>query len=44
MSGQWIYVASAYGVTALATLLLTGWAWRSMRGAERRVERLRDRP
>ena len=36
---QWLFVISAYGVTALLVVGLVGWAWLSMRKAEKRVER-----
>lgn len=35
---QWNYVAAAYAVTVIGTLLLVGWSWLAMRAAERRRE------
>lgn len=40
---QWDYVAAAYAVGVLGTLLLVGWAWRTMRRAERRRDKARGR-
>jgi hypothetical protein len=41
--GQWDYVAAAYAVGLIGTLLLVGWAWRAMRRSERRREQARGR-
>ena len=38
---QWDYVAAAYAVGVLGTLMLVGWAWAAMRRAERRRDRAR---
>ena len=40
---QWDYVAAAYAVGVLATLLLVGLSWRAMRLAERRRDEARGR-
>lgn len=37
------FVAAAYGVALGATMLLVGWAWLSMRRAERAIEDLHHR-
>ncbi|QJU60714.1 heme exporter protein CcmD [Sphingomonas sp. AP4-R1] len=41
--GGWPFVIAAYAVAILATVGLVGWSWRSLRQAEARAERLRDR-
>ncbi|WP_428627595.1 hypothetical protein [Sphingopyxis sp.] len=44
-SGQWAYVAAAYGLTLLLTGAVLWWSWRAMVEAERRSDALRrDRP
>jgi Heme exporter protein D (CcmD) len=40
----WTFVAAAYGVTIGGTAGLLGWAWVSMRAAERQVDALKRRP
>lgn len=40
---QWSFVLAAYAVAILATLLLAGWSWRSMRRAEARRDRVSGR-
>mgnify|MGYP006054809179 CR=1 FL=1 len=40
-SGQWAYVAAAYGVTALVTGLVLLSSWRAMRAQEKRSDALR---
>jgi hypothetical protein len=37
----WPFVLAAYGLTAIGTLGLTAWAWRSMRTAERQADSLK---
>jgi hypothetical protein len=39
---QWDYVIAAYVIGVLGTLLLTGWAYLSMRHAEARRDRSRE--
>ena len=40
----WPFVIAAYGLAGVGTLGLLGWAWRSMRAAERHADSLkRDR-
>lgn len=41
--GGWAFVAAAYGMAALGTLGLVGWAYAAMRRAEGRADALRDR-
>jgi len=40
---QWSFVLAAYAVAVLATLVLAGWSWLSMRRAERRRDRAKAR-
>ena len=40
-SGQWAYVAAAYGLTALLTGIVLWSSWRAMVKAERRSAALR---
>ena len=40
---QWAFVMAAYGLTALATIGLVAWAFRSMRRAEAAVEAVKRR-
>jgi hypothetical protein len=40
---QWTFVIAAYGVTAMATVGLVVWAFRSMRSAEADAEALKRR-
>ena len=42
-SGQWVYVAAAYALTALLTGALLWQSWRAMVLAERRSDALRGR-
>lgn len=39
----WPFVIAAYAITALGTVLLSLWAWRSALGAETRADALRER-
>jgi hypothetical protein len=32
---HWPFIIAAYGLTALVTIGVTGWAWWAMRNAER---------
>jgi uncharacterized membrane protein YedE/YeeE len=41
-SGQWSYVAAAYGLTAAITVLVLWRSWRAMRTAEARSDALRQ--
>jgi hypothetical protein len=43
MIGGWPFVIAAYLVAVGGTLGLVGWAWASLKRAEARAERLRDR-
>ncbi len=43
MSGQFAFVAAAYGLTIVATIAVTGWSWWTMRAAERRSGDVRGR-
>ena len=40
---QWPFVIAAYAVGIGGTLALVAWAWLSMRAAERRRDRSRER-
>ncbi|WP_077148251.1 hypothetical protein [Sphingopyxis sp. KK2] len=40
-SGQWAYVAAAYGLTALLTGIVLWTSWSAMKKAERRSDALR---
>ncbi|HUQ13688.1 MAG TPA: hypothetical protein VM055_05365 [Novosphingobium sp.] len=40
---QWDFVALAYAVGVIGTLLLVAWAWAAMRRAERRRDETRGR-
>jgi hypothetical protein len=40
----WPFVLAAYGLTAIATIGLTVWAWLSMRSAEGLADSLKQRP
>jgi len=40
---QWDFVALAYAVSVIGTLVLVGWAWQGMRRAERRRDETRGR-
>ena len=40
---HWTYVAAAYVLGVAGTAVLIGWAWLSMRRAEARRDRARDR-
>ena len=40
----WPFVLAAYGLTLVATLWLTAWAWLSMRAAEALADSLKQRP
>jgi len=40
----WPFVLAAYGLTGIATLGLTAWAWQSMRSAEGLADSLKQRP
>ncbi len=40
---QWAFVVAAYGVTAVATVLLVAWAFLSMRKAEADADALKRR-
>jgi hypothetical protein len=40
---QWTFVAAAYAVGIGATVALIAWSWLSMRRAERRRDRSRER-
>ena len=37
---DWAFVTAAYAITLGATAALLGWAWLSMRGAERRADEI----
>ncbi len=39
----WAFVTAAYAVTLGATAALLGWAWLSMRSAERRADEITRR-
>ena len=39
----WPFVMAAYGLGAVGTLLLAGWSWLAMRGAERRRDQVRGK-
>ena len=39
----WPFVIAAYALTLGGTALLLGWAWRSMRNAERQADSLKRR-
>ncbi|HWJ68758.1 MAG TPA: heme exporter protein CcmD [Sphingobium sp.] len=39
----WPFVIAAYGLTALATVVTSLWAWRAARRAETRAEQLLGR-
>jgi hypothetical protein len=39
---EWSFVYSAYLVGVIASLVLAGWSWLSLRRAETRRERSRD--
>lgn len=39
----WPFVVAAYGLTALATMATSLWAWRTARRAEMRAEQLLGR-
>ncbi len=39
---QWDYVAAAYAIGVLGTLVMVGWSWLAMRRAEARRERSRE--
>jgi hypothetical protein len=41
---QWTFVIAAYAVVAVGTVLLAGWSWLAMRGAERRRDETRRLP
>lgn len=38
---HWTYVTAGYAVVIVGTLLLVGWAWLSMKAAERRRDESR---
>ncbi len=40
---HWPFIAAAYAVTVVATGSLAAWSWLTMRAAEARRERSRDR-
>ena len=40
---QWLFVIAAYGVTIAATLALVAWSWLTMRAAEARRDKSRER-
>jgi hypothetical protein len=40
----WPFVIAAYGLTAVGTVGLILWAWRSMRAAETLADSLKRRP
>lgn len=40
---QWNFVLASYAVGVLGTLALVGWSWLSMRRAEKRRERSREK-
>ena len=40
---HWSFVIAAYVVTLLGTLALLIWAWRSMRSAEARADKVKRR-
>jgi hypothetical protein len=39
----WPYIAAAYALAVIGTLVLTGWAWWAMRRAEQLRDRARER-
>jgi len=41
---QWSFVIAAYGLAALATIGLVGWAYLTMRAAEAEAEAVKRRP
>ena len=40
---QWSFVIAAYGIVAVATLGLIGWAWAAMRRAEANAATVKQR-
>ncbi|MFA7595019.1 MAG: hypothetical protein WCY92_01590 [Novosphingobium sp.] len=40
---QWLFVAAAYAVGIIGTLLLAGWSWLAMRRAEARRDKARGK-
>jgi hypothetical protein len=40
---QWLFVAAAYAIGILGTLILMGWSWFAMCRAEARRDRVRRR-
>lgn len=40
---EWNFVIAAYAIGIGGTLLMVGWSWLSMRRAERRRDRSRER-
>ena len=40
---QWLFVAVAYAIGIVGTLLLVGWSWLAMRRAEARRDKVRGK-
>lgn len=40
---QWTFVIAAYAIGVIGTLLLVGWSWASMRAAEARRDKAREK-